>query len=59
MGTMLALDSPRVALIVFAPLVIALWLVALTSWSAPPPRGQRGRRNTTFPRWLLRSPLGA
>ncbi len=51
MGAMLALDSPRVALIVFAPLVAARWLVTLAYLVRAAHAASRGAA-FTFPAWL-------
>ena len=51
MGTMLALDSPRIALIVFGSLVVALWLVMLTYLVRAATAASQGLRYTV-PRWL-------
>jgi uncharacterized Tic20 family protein len=51
MGTMLALDSPQIALIVFAPLVVGLWLVALVFLVRAASAASQGREYTA-PRWL-------
>jgi Domain of unknown function (DUF4870) len=51
MGAMLALDSPRVALIVFAPLVGARWLVTLTYLVRAAGAARRGAAYV-FPAWL-------
>jgi uncharacterized Tic20 family protein len=51
MGTMLALDSPQVALIVFGPVLAGLWLVALTFLVRAATAASRGQAYT-FPRWL-------
>jgi uncharacterized Tic20 family protein len=51
MGTMLALDSPRIALIVFGPLVTALWLVMLTYLVRAATAASQGLP-FTVPRWL-------
>ena len=55
MGTMLALDSPRIALIVFAPLVAALWLVTLILLVRAASAASQGQEYA-FPRWLC-SPI--
>jgi uncharacterized Tic20 family protein len=51
MGTMLALDSPQIALIVFGPPVVGLWLVALTFLVRAATAASQGREYT-FPGWL-------
>ena len=51
MAAMLALDSPRVALIVFAPLVAARWLVTLAYLVRAARAAGRGAA-VTFPAWL-------
>jgi uncharacterized Tic20 family protein len=51
MGTMLALDSPQVALIVFGPVLAGLWLVALAFLVRAATAASRGQ-DYTFPRWL-------
>ncbi len=51
MGAMLALDSPAVAVVVAAPLLLALWLVTLTRL-ARAARAAREGGDYTFPRWL-------
>ena len=51
MGGMLALDSPRAALIVFAPLVAARWLVTLAYLVRAAHAASRGAA-FTFPAWL-------
>jgi len=55
MGTMLALDSPQIALIVFGPLVAVLWLVMLTYLVRAATAASQGLPYTV-PRWLC-SPL--
>jgi uncharacterized Tic20 family protein len=55
MGAMLALDSPRVALMVFAPLILGLWLVTLTVLVRAATAASEGR-GYSFPRWLC-SPM--
>jgi uncharacterized Tic20 family protein len=51
MGTSLALDSPQVALIVFGPLIVGLWLVALRHLVRAATAASLGL-GYTFPRWL-------
>ena len=51
MGTMLALDSPRIALIVFGSLVVALWLVMLTYLVRAATAASQGLLYPV-PRWL-------
>ena len=51
MGTMLALDSPTIALIVFGPPVIGVWLAALRLLVQAATAASEGRKYT-FPRWL-------
>jgi hypothetical protein len=51
MGTSLALDSPQVALIVFGPLIVGLWLVALRHLVRAATAASLGL-DYTFPRWL-------
>jgi len=51
MAAMLALDSPRVALIVFAPLVSARWAVTLTYLARAARAAGRGAPYA-FPSWL-------
>ena len=51
MGTMLALDSPRIALTVFGSLVIALWLVMLAYLVRAATAASQGLPYTV-PRWL-------
>lgn len=51
MGAMLALDSPRTALIVFAPLVAARWVVTLTYLARAARAAGRGAPYA-FPSWL-------
>ncbi len=51
MGGMLALGSPRAALIVFAPLVAARWLVTLAYLARAARAASRGAA-FTFPAWL-------
>jgi uncharacterized protein len=51
MGTMLSLDSPQIALIVFGPLVVGLWLVALTLLVRAATAASQGR-DYAFPGWL-------
>ena len=51
MGAMLALDSPRVALVVFAPLVAARWLVTLAYLVRAARAASRGAA-FAFPAWL-------
>jgi uncharacterized Tic20 family protein len=51
MGTMLALDSPAIALGVFGPPVIGVWLAALRRLVQAATAASEGRRYT-FPRWL-------
>ncbi len=55
MGTMLALDSPQIALIVFGPLVAGLWLVTLAFLVRAATAASEGM-GYTFPRWLC-SPI--
>ena len=55
MGTMLALDSPRIALIVFGSLVTALWLVMLT-YLVRAATAASQCLPCTIPRWLC-SPI--
>lgn len=55
MGTMLALDSPRIALIVFGSLVAGLWLVMLTYLVRAATAASRGLPYTV-PRWVC-SPI--
>ena len=55
MGTMLALDSPQIALLVFGPLVAVLWLVMLTYLVRAATAASQGLP-CTLPRWLC-SPL--
>ena len=55
MGTMLALDSPQIALIVFAPLALGLWLVMLILLVRAATAASQGEEYT-FPRWLC-SPI--
>ena len=50
-GALLLLDSPRVALAVVVPLVIALWLTTLVFLVRAAARASRGE-TYTFPRWL-------
>ena len=51
MGAMLALDSPRITLIVFGPLVAGLWLVMLTHLVRAATAASQGLPYTV-PRWL-------
>ncbi len=51
MGAMLALDSPRVALTVFVPLVAARWLVTL-GYLARAARAASQGADYAFPSWL-------
>ena len=51
MGTMLALDSPQIALLVFGPLVAVLWLVMLTYLVRAATAASQGLPYTV-PRWL-------
>jgi hypothetical protein len=51
MGAMLALDSPPVALLVFAPLVAARWLVTLGYLARAARAASRGA-DYAFPAWL-------
>ena len=51
MGTMLALDSPRIALIVFGSLVVALWLVMLAYLVRAATAASQGLLYPV-PRWL-------
>lgn len=51
MGAMLALDSPRAALLVFAPLIAARWLVTLRHLIRAARAATRGAPYT-FPAWL-------
>lgn len=51
MGTMLALDSPQLAMIVFGPLVVGLWLVALVLLVRAATAASQGQ-DYTFPGWL-------
>jgi hypothetical protein len=51
MGAVLALDSPPVALIVFAPLVAARWLVTLAYLARAARAAGRGEA-FAFPAWL-------
>jgi uncharacterized Tic20 family protein len=51
MGTMLSLDSPQIALIVFGPLVVGLWLVTLTLLVRAATAASLGKEYA-FPRWL-------
>jgi len=51
MGAMLALDSPQVAVIVFAPLVAARWLVTVVYLARAARAASRGAAGT-FPAWL-------
>jgi uncharacterized Tic20 family protein len=55
MGAMLALDSPQIALIVFGPLVMGLWLVMLTFLVRAATAASQGLEYTV-PRWLC-SPI--
>jgi uncharacterized Tic20 family protein len=55
MGTMLALDSPQIALIVFGPLVVALFAVMLTLLIRAAAAASKGEEYT-IPRWLC-SPI--
>ena len=55
MGAMLALDSPRIALIVFGSLVAGLWLVMLTYLVRAATTASQGLPYT-IPRWLC-SPI--
>ncbi len=55
MGTMLALDSPHIALIVFGSLVAGLWLVMLTYLVRAATAASQGLQYTV-PRWLC-SPI--
>ena len=55
MGAMLALDSPQVALIVFGPLVVGLWLVMLGFLVRAATAASQGLAYTV-PRWLC-SPI--
>ena len=55
MGTMLALDSPQIALIVFAPLVLGLWLAMLILLIRAATAASQGEEYT-FPRWIC-SPI--
>jgi len=55
MGTMLALDSPHIALIVFGSLVAGLWLVMLTYLVRAATAASQGLPYTV-PRWLC-SPI--
>jgi len=55
MGTMLALDSPQIALTVFGPLVAGLWLVILTYLVRAATAASQGL-SYTVPRWLC-SPI--
>ena len=50
-GAVFMLDSPRVALAVVVPLVIALWLTTLAFLVRAAARASRGE-TYTFPRWL-------
>jgi uncharacterized Tic20 family protein len=50
-GAALVLDSPRVALAVVVPLVVALWLTTLVFLVRAAARASRGE-TYTFPRWL-------
>jgi hypothetical protein len=51
MGAMLALDSPRVALAVFAPLIAARWLATLACLIRAARAASR-EAAYTFPAWL-------
>jgi uncharacterized protein len=51
MGTMLALDSPHIALIMFGSLVVALWLVMLAYLVRAATAASQGLP-CTVPRWL-------
>ena len=51
MGTMLALDSPQIALLVFGPLVAVLWLVMLTYLVRAATAASQGQEYA-FPGWL-------
>jgi hypothetical protein len=51
MGAMLALDSPRVALTVFVPLVAARWLVTLGHLARAARAASQGA-DYAFPSWL-------
>jgi uncharacterized Tic20 family protein len=51
MGTSLALDSPQVALLVFGPLIVCLWLVTLRHLVRAATAASQGE-DYTFPRWL-------
>ena len=51
MGTMLALDSPQIALLVFGPLVAVLWLVMLTYLVRAATAASQGLLYPV-PRWL-------
>ncbi len=55
MGTMLALDSPAVALMVVLPLLVLLWLVTLAYLVRAATAASQGRE-FSFPRWLC-SPM--
>jgi uncharacterized Tic20 family protein len=55
MGAMLALDSPRIALIVFGSLAVALWLIMLIYLVRAATAASQGLRYTV-PRWLC-SPI--
>ena len=55
MGTMLALDSPQIALIVFGPLVVGLWLATLVLLVRAATAAGQGDQYT-FPGWLC-SPI--
>ena len=51
MGTMLALDSPQIAMIVFGPLVVGLWLVTIVLLVRAATAASQGEEYT-FPGWL-------
>jgi uncharacterized Tic20 family protein len=55
MGTMLALDSPQIALIVFGPLVVGLWLATIVLLVRAATAASQGEQYT-FPGWLC-SPI--
>jgi uncharacterized Tic20 family protein len=55
MGTMLALDSPQIALIVFGPLVVGLWLVTIVLLLRAATAASQGEEYT-LPGWLC-SPI--
>jgi hypothetical protein len=55
MGTMLALDSPQIALIVFGPLVVGLWLATIVLLVRAATAAGQGDQYT-FPGWLC-SPI--